>query len=292
MTESNRRLFFLHLPKCAGTSFKDVLYRNFPLASLCWIDGNFHEVSTQKLLNLEPSLRDRYACIAGHYQYGLHRHFCGGGVYVTFLREPVQRVLSMYYHIKNAAYHPLKERIDFAEVSLLEFVNSDYDEIDNIQTRWICGQNSEPSVETALERISEHFVAAGISELFDESLIYLQDQIPRLRNLLYVPRNIGKQPNAKHLITEAVLDTIRARNSLDILLYSEVFESLQNKIARHDIAKRISHQKERVQAHIQHHNRFSMLYRIQRSIQMRRLHQLNRIDVPEEYIKRDLPTKR
>jgi len=89
------QLFFTHIPKTAGTSFKKgVIYPN---------------VSPDKILQfngVKSLIRNRlvpFEYLDGHYPFGVHRFSAGATdpIYLTILREPVDRAVSQYYFIKQ-----------------------------------------------------------------------------------------------------------------------------------------------------------------------------------------------
>ena len=92
-----------------------------------------------KLQNLRPSpaaQRGRYRLIQGHLYFGLHRFIPRASTYVTFLRQPVERVLSFYYYARSTPDHYLypllaAERLDLKTLLARELTV----ELCNDQTR-------------------------------------------------------------------------------------------------------------------------------------------------------------
>jgi Sulfotransferase family len=88
-------LFFTHIPKTAGTSFKLGLI--------------LPNVAPEKILQFEGVRallregRKPFDFLDGHYPYGIHWFGAGSTpvMYVTILREPVDRAISQYYFIKQ-----------------------------------------------------------------------------------------------------------------------------------------------------------------------------------------------
>jgi len=95
--EDNEVLYFLHIPKTGGTTFTAILDYYFDNNRICpdqvWSEFN----NGQK--DFSP-----YKLIRGHFGYGLHRILDKNLVYVTMIRNPKNRIISHYDHIK---YRPI-----------------------------------------------------------------------------------------------------------------------------------------------------------------------------------------
>ena len=139
--EDNPILLQLHIPKTAGSTFKKLLNRqlfggakngepdrstdpaiqiyegvyyyprgleeNHPKISQGASDSEVPE-EVRKVLR-RPDLR----AVLGHFGFGIHRHIPRNSVYMTILRDPVDRVLSLYYHIRRWPRSPLQKHIAF-----------------------------------------------------------------------------------------------------------------------------------------------------------------------------------
>ena len=93
--------YFLHIPKTAGTSFMDVLDRQFE-------PGEIHPAKLwHALLLSEPGSIDKARLFRGHF-YNLLEEFVGRPLTtITFLRHPIDRALSHYAHIMREPWHYL-----------------------------------------------------------------------------------------------------------------------------------------------------------------------------------------
>ena len=93
MLQNNNTLYFLHIPKTAGSSIIGILDNYFSLDSILP-----EEVWNHLLKNL-PTDFSKYGLIRGHFGYGLHRLLPTKPVYMTMLRNPLERTISFYHHI-------------------------------------------------------------------------------------------------------------------------------------------------------------------------------------------------
>ncbi len=57
-----------------------------------------HQSITQ-LKNMPEEKRNKIRCLKGHMPFGLHKYLLNSSVYLTVLREPIERVISHYYFV-------------------------------------------------------------------------------------------------------------------------------------------------------------------------------------------------
>ena len=103
--------------------------------------------------------------------------------YVTMLREPVARVVSLYKYLMAHTNSPAWFKPPHSNLSLEEFVTGGFSRhACNGQVRFLTGQLDAESVsyglfETALRNIDESFISVGITERFDESLMLFRENL-------------------------------------------------------------------------------------------------------------------
>jgi hypothetical protein len=228
-------VLFLHLPKAGGTTLGEFVYnecrsgrdvRTEGLLSdgvLFLPYGFFKEADlavpqyARDLLGAED-LR----AVVGHFWYGLHQYVGRPWTYITLLRHPVERVLSLYHFLKLEG-----------TMSVAEFAASPpFREAENDQTRRIAGIDPEiggcgpAMLDVAKEHLRRDFAVAGVVERFDDTLALLRKCLGWNRGTLSYPRNVNdSRPAAESLPTE-VVDAILARNQLDLALWQFVSERM------------------------------------------------------------------
>jgi hypothetical protein len=86
----DKLLFFLHIPKTAGTTFDTILRQHFP--------GNSYSKIKLFLFNQLPgNYYKAHRCYSGHVSYDMMAKFLPlNTACVTFLRDPVDQILSAY----------------------------------------------------------------------------------------------------------------------------------------------------------------------------------------------------
>lgn len=225
------KLFFIHIPKNAGTSLNQVIKKNYRrVLKVSW--KLEHEHYYQKLL-ASDNIFDNYDVISGHYPYGMH---IGDKtnyepVYFTMLRDPIRRVLSTYNYLKfDSTYVISDEKLHkyLNKLTLTQFLIKHHSLIpnhiliDNGQVRYLSGIGdtkpfgslSEEDLEKAKINLSK--MAFGITEEFNKSMLYLKNEAI-FKHILYLSRNVGTA--AQYKLSEQEESLIRERNKLDIELY-------------------------------------------------------------------------
>lgn len=226
-------LYFLHIPKTAGTSVISILQDYFPREKVCPCK-NLHE-----FLTWPPKLMREYEFFAGHYYSSVERVIGFIPNQITFLRDPVDRYISHFKQIQRSPWHPLHKY----SATLEQFVTSSPVRwfTNNLQTRWIAadidpaievGDRSgleilaelekafqrQPTIKIAKERLKS-FAFVGFVETFYSSIIQmcrtfeweLPESVPRLNGIE------SKEDVPFHLIRE-----IRKLNLMDFELYESV----------------------------------------------------------------------
>jgi len=217
-------LIFTHIPKTAGTSFvSTVLAPNFP-------EGAVQEGGSIK--SCIAVMRNQAEVITGHTPYGIHRLTTRKAIYITFLRDPIDRAVSYYYFVRESICGTYKHPLyDFTNaVSLAEFYQNRL--YQNWQTRYLAGYLADrlyassptPSLDRsildhALKNLRENYACFGLMERFDESVCLFQKTFG-WRNAVSVEhkKKTQSRPRVREL-DEETLDVLRKAHELDQQLY-------------------------------------------------------------------------
>jgi hypothetical protein len=172
------KLIFLHIPKTAGTTFHNILDKQFlpeNVFTIQVIDDT--RLNIDEFIFLPKSAREKVYLLKGHMSFSLHKYMVGETKYITFLREPRERIISFYYYVLQNSNLELYTLIKSNNWSLHDFVaNVNMKELNNAQIKLISGieDTEEIMMERAIKNIKTHFSYVGISEYFYESLRRLQ----------------------------------------------------------------------------------------------------------------------
>jgi hypothetical protein len=200
-------LLSMHIPKTAGLAFREILYRQYgPTRVLAINQGALR----RKGQALPPHYRKRHRAIHGHLPYTYLEPLHGPETKViTWLRDPVDRVVSNYYYnITHELPKRQRENPKHEGMSLEEFVERPKRQ--NVMSRFLKGIALE---ELDFFGFQEDF-AAGLEQLARQMGWVLTDQ-DRTRRV-----NDNRKVKAKYPTpSPEVLRRIRQLNQADIELY-------------------------------------------------------------------------
>jgi hypothetical protein len=219
-------LIFLHIPKTGGTTFRRILKQNYSRRKTLTFTGSDYSAAIDRFAQASERTRARYRLVQGHLYFGLHRFIPGECTYVTWLRDPIARVLSFYSHARTRSDHYLHRQLMEERLDLKDLIQQRATpELFDLQTRMIAGVPNDPdqpvdlrALETAKENLSADTMLFGLTEEFDASLVMLGQTlgwvVPR-----YVRTNVGRERVDPASVDPETLGLIRESNSLDFELY-------------------------------------------------------------------------
>ncbi|UOE53086.1 sulfotransferase family 2 domain-containing protein [Bacillus sp. CMF12] len=212
----DRILIFMHIPKTGGMTLKRIIKRQYPDIKILKdiTDGKtseFKKIVSEKEIQF----------VFGHLSFGLHMHTSKPCTYVTMMREPIDRVISMYYYVIGKKDHPLHDIVK--DLLIEEFIDHPDLKVhtNNMQTKRVLGKNSlSPSdLKQAKQNLEEHFSVIGITEMFDDSVALMKQKF-NWNDISYVRKNQTKKRLSKEEIDPIIINKIKANNELDIQLYN------------------------------------------------------------------------
>ncbi len=217
-----KNLIFIHIPKTAGSTLNKIIKSQFPNKSIFKIDASKEEKSIEELKKLNKKDRNKIRCVMGHMNFGIHKHLPRPSEYITVLRNPVDRIISLYYFILRKQDHPLHERLVATNMSLEDFVNDESIafNIQNVQARMLSGKKVETvtQLNLAQKNLKKHFVAVGITERFDDSLVLFSEKLGWEVNE-YKSINVTQNRPQRSEIPQHIVQLIEAKNAFDMELY-------------------------------------------------------------------------
>lgn len=247
----NDLLFFLHIPKTAGTTLIQYLDMKFSRGKI------FRYRNHDDVYSLSPVQFNNYNLIRAHIGYELVDYLPKFPQIVTFLRNPIERTISQFEFNKRqfSAYPPnqkdsvkyefykrycsgsggtakLQQKIESSN-GFDDYINDkmfqDF-EISNIQTRFIAGSNiaGRKSVNKndsgLLEKAKNNlmkFRFAGLAERFDDSLLMLAflfgwKPVSRIPSYNVAPEERLKQKD----LSKSTITKLTELTALDFELYN------------------------------------------------------------------------
>jgi hypothetical protein len=232
-------IYFLHIPKTAGSSLRQIIEANYSPEELEVIGVHWTTWMTAKDVHQRIEGKPDIKAVHGHFSYGVHRQIGGEARYVTFLRTPRDRVISGYFHLRRHPKNPLRAAVE--ELSLKEYLDSGLvPDVDNGMVRRLSGVmdtvpygNIGPThLEAALEHMQRDFIFVGTLEQFDPSIYLLGRELSWKRRHYSKERQgtnrKGYEPSPE---TARRIDEL---TSYDRHLYDAAVQRLDEMIARSD----------------------------------------------------------
>jgi hypothetical protein len=216
-------MVFVHHLKTGGTTLRAIIGRQYPAGAVYNTAGRPGDAMQLKgLRRIDP---DEVRLIQGHLPFGVHEFLPRPAKYITLLRHPVERIASLYHHVVEEPGRDIHDQVRGHLGSLAEFVQSRaLLELDNGQTRRLSGANpafgecTADMLVAAKRHLREYFLAVGLTERFDETLVLLR-RLLGWRGVFYHRRLKGTGRGRGELAPETA-QMIARQNELDLDLHS------------------------------------------------------------------------
>lgn len=251
LSEKNGTVIFLHIPKTAGLTLYDIFDRIYGRAHIYTFVGGRQRLaqSLNTFKALPEAQRANFRLIRGHTPFGIHTLLSEPFTYVTFLRDPVKRVISHYYYVLNTPHHLLHETMVSQTMSLEDYVSSGINyELDNGQVRQLAGVSdeipygdcAEDLLAQAIANLETCFPVVGLTERFDESLLLMHHFLGWQKYPYYVPQNVSRKKPPLSEVSAQTTQLIEQHNALDRALYAygqARFTTLLKSLSEKDLAR-------------------------------------------------------
>ena len=235
-------MLFMHIPKTGGSSLRDSLDQVYPRREqLHLYDSPDRDIiHADDFPDLPEVERARPRLILGHFYYGLHEYVPGPSRYLTIIRDPVDRVASLYHHYRRVAELRPESRAGKEGQSIVEQGMSLEDwgfglervEIDNEILRRVTGrpaiefgQCPDDMLDEALEHVEQRFVRVLVLEELDRSMRALDTDLGR-----HIPTpgfvNVNERRTPDDAMDAGVAQRLRELNRLDLAFYRAMVDRL------------------------------------------------------------------
>jgi hypothetical protein len=233
----------MHTQKTAGTTMTEAVRRHY----------RNDMVSHGDYLKRDTASLKKTRFISGHFGFEYSRQFMDGRYSFTFLRDPVERILSLYYfsRTRNPAEYPIYRAAH--ELDLADYLRAGFDREDIKTYLWnqqawqlACGWNdpqqrqiSNFTDEQILERAKAHlteFHYIGFAESFaaDSKAILANLNVPARESL--VPANVTPRRPHRNDLPAATIRLAEDLTCLDAALYEHATDLCRQGLGRRPFA--------------------------------------------------------
>lgn len=233
------RVAFHHIMKTAGSSFRRTLETLYNREDI--YDGDYGGGAQQRM---DAEQFARFAFVAGHFRIDLLTGRMPDALWLTFLRDPVERVASHYYmDLREARRRTIEMDTAYRDAILSlpmdEFVAGDTPQInwimDNYQTKSLCEQRvllergkplcqgyDQAIVAHVKSNLANRFAFVGIQDEFGFSirLFEMAFGLRPIKKRFSTNLNPSKPRGATHRLTKRTRSIIADRNRMDAEVYA------------------------------------------------------------------------
>ncbi|MFN3972949.1 MAG: hypothetical protein ACK4L4_16545 [Gemmobacter sp.] len=203
------------MTKTAGGTLKTAL-RETPEGMVQFIYGE-DDLNRIRQLDLSST-----KLVYGHTVFGVHERLKLPAKYICFLRHPVTRTISHYYHLRNVDQGPVGEKIRKSSDINDFFANFKHWEFSNFMTKIVSGLGAVPvgrdsgGLELAIKNLDTSFSFVGFQEFFPLS-------VRRMSKIIGIDINLKKDINiGRYSLSDVLPETlakIEKLNEVDLALY-------------------------------------------------------------------------
>ncbi len=228
MRSDDPTIIFVHIPRTAGMTLTHILQRIYPRQRSYSFPSADVEGAIFAFRMLPVEERRRFRLVSGHIMFGIHDAVPRPFTYITMLRDPLDRLISLYFYIIETPTHRLHEGLCSTGMRFEDFVRSGITlETDNWQTRAISGVRqdfgccSEAMLRQAKQNLVEWFSVYGVTERFDETLVLLRRALAwQWRSLYHTPENATRGRPKRNDVARPWIEAVERQNPLDLELYA------------------------------------------------------------------------
>ncbi len=213
------KIYFIHIPKAAGTSFRQTMEEQLGADQVLWLGMN--GVNIEAFVEPSPENFSK-AVVGGHMPFSrASRTYRDGYRFFATLREPVSRVISLHNYIANEPSHHLHAQINsMSFLEAIERVKPFEQQAKNFQCHYLSA-SGQRTYGAAVSSILTHDILVNVMGQNDMLVSKAQDilgldAVPEMKRSNQAAKSGERNPEYDD---EDVLAAIRDLNQEDIRLY-------------------------------------------------------------------------
>lgn len=223
----------MHIPKTGGGTLNTIIKKQYEEIEVI-SNGGFWGDKPPWKNHFSKDKIEKLQCIRGHFPFGIHEQFAKPFTYLTMMRNPVERMISLYYHVttspNNRMYHRAKN------LSMKQFMEREAFKIQtvNMQTRQLSGGKTV-NLQLAKENLNNYFSVVGITERYNESIFLMSQELGWTNfNINFQKKHVNPYRLKRDEIPQEVIDIIMKNNKLDMEIYEYANEQFNKRILNLD----------------------------------------------------------
>jgi hypothetical protein len=211
------QIISIHIPKTAGTAFYHVLKKQYGTGLSPSYKRKHIKSLTSEIELSSKELSEKYAVLHGHFRYQeiIKLHENQRVKLITWVRDPVERLISNYHFFKHRLQNPELNPVVFEKNK--HRINESLEEYAQLE-------ENRNRMSWFLEGISiEEFFFIGIMEDFNNGLIHLSTLLNWSQ--FELPPMINTSPKTTESIPIELRNKVASLNQKDVHLYQQILNS-------------------------------------------------------------------
>lgn len=190
----------MHLEHTGGSTLRKIVENQYTDDQIYYVFYNKSRTPVDDLMAMPETQRGNYRVFLGHLFYGLHRWVPGESTYLTWMRDPIERIVSGYNYQFRKPQRKHHQAYVSGEMTWERHLDARWRSAaqvgrvaggdDTLIRKFNTQVLPENVVETALHHLETDFTMVGVTERYDEMLLLMKQLLGWQNPLTYVRINV------------------------------------------------------------------------------------------------------